>query len=657
MTKDISDKIKAYDSNSVDHLEPLKHIRTKPTMYLGSVSINPNHLFEEALMNSIDEYSVGVADHITIRIHTDGSLEVTDNGRGMPPLYSSKFKMPVVRALLTTTNTGKAFASNDATTSQNGVGMKAAVATSDWLEVTVWRDGYEYFDRYETIDGEPGIPVVKLEKNKELPKKKNTGKIAHGTRVRFLPSKEVWAHTKFDYDKIKSLAKDLSYLHPDLTLTVINDNLDETIDYHQSGGTKQYIEDYAKATNLDLITPVFEFDSTYDTGEKFASKEPVLLTAHVTFAWASGNNTKSVLFTNNVPNPLGGTPVKGFYAGIARLINKYAKDFSLSKDTLEQRDIVPGLILVISMTDPNPQFDGQTKKEITSANAKNGLNTMTFNSAQLPMDRSIEQVKEVIKNAVKRAAERKKSDESNVNLKSKEILSKVNKKLKQARKLGDGSELFIVEGDSAAGTLVNERDTTFQAVMPLRGKVLNTYKATLAKSMANVELSTIFATLGTGVGKDFDISKANYSKIIIATDADPDGSQISDLILTAFIKFTPELVKKGYIYRAMSPLYVNILKNGKEVYSYTEQDQTDFMKKHKQSEIDSVSRNKGLGELSNKEVHDTLINPETRKLLQLHLTEDNETDAYNYLEVFMGTDTSSRKEIFADQGKYVDEFN
>ena len=654
--KEIENAIKSYNGNAVSTLDPLVHIRQKPTMYLGSVAGNPNHLFEEALMNSLDEYADGVADHITVHLYRDGSLAVGDNGRGMPPEYEEKFKMPVMRALLTKVNTGKAFNSTMPGTSQNGVGMKAALATSDWLQVKTWRNGYEYFDEYETIDEKPGIPKVKLIKDKngdpQLPKKK-CKKDLHGTTIRFKPSANIWGDPDFKYAAIKTLCHELAYLHSNLTIELINDITSEHEVLHEAGGTKQYLQDLVKENDSKLITPIFQFNGNYESSDK-AGKHKFLISADITLAWTNSSNTKDVLFTNNVPNPAGGTPISGLHAGLTRLINKYNKDLDIVKSSLEQRDVLPGLMAIVVMTHPNPEFDGQTKKEITSADAKNALNTITFNSAQLAFDRSVDQIKQVIKLAYERLKERQRAANETFNLKDKNITKNVSKKLRQCRKLGADAELFIVEGDSAAGPLVSQRDPNYQAIMPLRGKIINTYKNTLAKSMSNMEIATIFAAIGTGVNKDFDISKLNYGKIIIATDADPDGAHISDLILTAFMTFTPDLIRTGHVYRALSPLYVNTLKNKKIKYTYTEDEQTAWKKTKEGKMLVSAARKKGLGELTKPQVSETLMEPGTRILVNFKLDDDNEAASENMLDVFMGKNAAERKDIFYNEGNTVE---
>lgn len=659
MTKSIDELINDYNADSIQTKEPLVHIRMRPSMYVGSVSGTPNHLFEETLMNAMDEYGIGVATEIKVRIRDDHSLEVTDDGRGIPPMYDKKSGMPVARKALTTINTGKSFNSKTPGSSRHGVGMKAVLATSDWMTVKIWRNDREYHDGFETLDGKPGIPTVTLKKGDDLPSiKRPAGTPEHGTQIAFKPSADVWKHPNFDWERIKKLCDDLSYIHDDLKFTLINDVTGEEITYYNRGGVKQFIQNIVSDTpNMKLITPVYQVNGAFDAENNVGvKKETNHIEAEVYFAWSNETSNKNFLFTNNVPNPDGGTPVSGFNNAITRLINKYAKDLNLSKDTINQRDITPGLISFIVMTHPDPDFDGQTKHSVSSDDAKRALSSIVYNNGQLQFDRSIDSVRDIIKLALQRYKDRKKEEDDKVNLKTKEIRKIVNKKLEPSKKTGMNSELFIVEGDSAAGTLTDQRDTNYQAVMPVKGKVLNTYKASASKTMGNSELATIFAAIGTGLGSDFDIKKANYSKIIIATDSDSDGGHISSLLITAFIKFVPELVREGYIYKALSPLYVNVMKSGrgrkaKEVYTYTEGEQKEFLSKNK-GRVSDIQRNKGLGELTPEQVSSTLIEGDTRVLQQLVLDDDNETNAYNYLDIFMGTSSESRKEFFAQTSIY-----
>ena len=653
--------IHSYDDSSVEMFEGLKHILKRPSMYLGALD-TPQHTLEEALMNSLDEVKVGVATEINIKLHKDNSVSIQDNGRGIPPHYSSKFKMPTVRALLTVPNTGKGLVGAlSATSSQNGIGMKATTGTALWLDVTVWRDKTEWHDRYELKEKDPGVPVIKLGKNGELPSKKaRKGAPEHGTLIHWMPNPDVFDDMKIKEKDILSLCEFQTYLNPGLRITIEVESKKKTYELEHPGGLGSLIENMASKSDSKLVTPAYEFKSSFDTGVRVRGEdgnpEPVVISGTVAYAWSDSTNHQTLLYTNNVPNPNGGTPIRGSFAGVSKLINKYGKDLGLSKATIEQRDILPGLILILDLTHPNPKFDGQTKKEITSADAQPALASILFNESQLLFDRNIEPIKAVIKAALARAAARKKEEESKVNVTKSDANKALSKKLEPARNtgLGSGAELFIVEGDSAGGTVVDERDVNSQAVIPIRGKILNTWKATNAKAMSNAEVVAIISAIGTGVGSQFDLSKLNYDKIIITSDQDPDGAHISCLLLTLLLRYMPRLLLEGYVYRVVTPLYVNTFKSKtkKPKYTYSNREQDAFLKSREGKTVVSIKRNKGIGEVSAELVRETIIEPGTRRLLRYKIKDEFMDDARDIVEALMGDVAAPRKAIFFNPDIY-----
>lgn len=657
--KKTQDLINAYDDSQVEILEGLKHILKRPSMYLGALD-TPQHGLEEALMNSLDEVKVGVADEINIALHKDKSISIQDNGRGIPPHYSDKFKMPTARALLTVPNTGKGLASALATgSSQNGIGMKATVATSEWMDVKIWRDGTEWTDRYELKGKDPGVPVVKLTRAGELPSTKAPKSApAHGSYLHWLPNAKVFDSLDLRSKDILSLCEFQTFLNPGLKITV--DVKGKVHEMFNPGGLSTLIERLAKQVDAKLMTPVYQFPAVFDTGavvrDDNGEEHAVVISGTIAYAWSNATNHQTMLYTNNVPNPNGGTPVRGSFAGISKLINRYAKELNMSKSTIDQRDILPGLILVLNLTHPNPKFDGQTKKEITSADAVGALNSMIYNGSQIFFDRNIEPIKDVIKQALARAAERKKSEDEKINVSRNDANKALSQKLEPSRKTGAGSgaELFIVEGDSAGGTVVDERDPNLQAVIPVRGKTLNTWKTTNAKAMSNAEIVAILTAIGTGVGKDFDLSKRNYDKIIITTDQDPDGAHISCLLLTTFLKYVPDLLLGGYIYRVITPLFVNTFKDKKKAphYTYSNKEQQVFLKSRAGKTVTGIKRNKGIGEVSPELVSESIINSGTRRLLRYQIKEEFMDDALDVVNDLMGDSTDARKAIFFNPDIY-----
>ena len=655
MKKTKQELINSYSDKDTNHLEPLKHIFYKPTMYLGSTS-NPQHTIEEALMNSIDEAKIGVAEHIIITLHSDESFSVQDDGRGIPYEYSEKYKQPTIRALFTLPNTGKAFAGHIDGSSQHGVGMKAVVATSDWFEVKSFRKGKVAIDRYELKGDNPGVPVVSLNESGNLPLKKiQNGEPEHGTIVHWKPSLEVFDKLSVNKRRVEELAHQLAYLNPGLKLTVIDEERNTKKDFLEIGGISALVEDIAKKSESKLITPVYLFKGSHIFNSSNKKNSELVIKADVAFAWSDNNIKNDLLFTNNVPNPLGGTPVVGAQKGFVKLINKYANDLNITKENLEGRDVIPGLVLVISLTHPSPKFDGQAKKEITSSDALTALSTIVFNDSQVVIDRNIDGIRDVINLALKRATERKKLQEDNYELKGKEVNRLVLKKLSDCdvKGYGKNSEFFIVEGDSAGGSIKERKDPSFQAMLPIRGKIINVIKATPEKVFSNNEFAAIFKALGCGINAKFDIKKLNYDRIIIATDQDADGAAISCLILSLILKFTPELIKQGHVYRVLTPLFVNKLKNGDVHYTYSNKEQEEFLSKAKNKKnVVSTSRNKGLGELFDEEIDSAVLNPETRRLIQFQMDDDNIEECYDIVEKMMGSKTDDRQAIFFDEKLY-----
>ena len=661
VTKIVKNKIDDYDDSKVAIFEGLSHILKRPSMYLGSLD-TPQHTLEEALMNSLDEVKEGVATEIHITLHKDYSISILDNGRGIPPHYSEKFKMPTVRALLTVPNTGKGLLGALSTSSsQNGIGMKATTATAKWLEVAVWRNGIEWNDRYELKNGKPGTPVTLLNKDGELPSRKaKKGSPEHGTLVHWLPNDKVFDSLVIRGKDIAPLCEFQTYLNPGLKITITNELKNRTDEFYNPGGLESLIKKMAETNDSKLLTPIYSFSSVFDTGERVKNadgeNESVTISGTITYAWSDSLSHQSVLYTNNVPNPLGGTPVRGAFAGLAKLINQYAKDLGMAKETIEQRDILPGLILILDITHPNPKFDGQTKKEITSKDALKALNQMVVSSSQLLFDRNINPIKEIIKQSIARANARKKEEAAKINIKRSDVLKALSKKLEPSRKTGagTGAELFIVEGDSAGGTVVDERDTDTQAVIPIRGKIINASKSTNAKVMANAEVVTILSAIGTGVGAEFNIEKRNYDKVIITTDQDPDGSHITCLLLTMILRYMPELLLQGHVYRVITPLFVNKFKGKatQPVYTYSNREQRAFLNTAKGKRVVEIKRNKGIGEISPEMVQETIINHNTRKLLRYQIKDEFKDDALSIVRDMMGSDTSARKALFFNPDLY-----
>lgn len=654
------------------HLDPLVHIRTRPGMYITHVQ-NPIIITREIIDNAIDEVMAGAATNIWVTIHNDGSISVRDDGRGMPvtPIEVNGKMMPNARASWTVPNTGSHYDVDRSSTSSgtHGLGSKTTLATSDKFTGEVWLDGKYYYDEYvyDAATGQPGVPTIDLKPDGSYVGHRQTpdntpADYLHGTRVRFWPSEDVFTSTMLDWEWLKKHMHQQAYLHSGLTTHVINEYENESIDYYEKDGLKAYLQTLLDASDGQPITQIHQF-----TGE--LNTETTRLTADVTFAWTNSRNITEIGVTNSVNNHQGGTHIDGFNNGIMKLLNKYVTKLGLAKESLEARDTRPGLVAIVNITYSEPMYASQTKEMLTNPEIKTDMTKITMTQAQLEMDKYIQDIQAIVKQAVARAAARKSVDDmSNIKLDNKSLTMQVSEKLSPAKKTGPSvnAELFIVEGDSAAGGLKRTRiqdpvSKLYQAIMPVRGKIVNAAKATPEKVFANTEIATIITALGAGFGKNFDESKLNYDKLIIATDADADGAQIAELLRMFFFKYMRPLIENGHVYRVMSPLYINLVKDPdakgktKEVYTYDQNEQDAFLSATDQNDIKEIRRYKGLGEMNDPLVKKTMIMPGTRRLYQFTV---NDFDAaYNNAELFMGKDVAPRREYLFENAEFADELD
>ncbi len=514
-------------------------------MYIGS-NANAYHLYREARDNANDEIINQFATDAWFTLHADGSLSVRDNGRGMPTQVMATadkdrgvqcgddYLMPMARAAIAIPNTGSHYEdAHSVSAGTNGVGAKAITALSDWVELRIWSDGKFFHDRLglDEKTGEPGTAEVALTSKGAYRAQEQTGKNLpdgaepgyHGTEIRFLPSEDCFENATFDYDFIVHDLTRLAYLNSQATYHVTHEATGETVTIHKAGGLREYICDLA--THLpdghSLITDIHEFDGSFVDGDKTVQ-------AKIAVAWSNGPDIAQTGFTNVLYNAAGGTHVDGFNTGIAKLMNDYARKFNLSKDTIEQRDLKPGMLAVVSILHTAPTYSSQTKDQLSDTFAKQAVTAVVKEQGMFCFDKAIGDVEKIIKQALARAADRKKfSDLSSIKVETKENKAAVSKKLKPAKRLRgergvQSAEIFIVEGDSAAGSLVRMRlngDGLFQAVFPLRGKIINALKTTPDRLFKNAEIATIVTALGCGIGAKYDEAKLKYDKVIIATDA------------------------------------------------------------------------------------------------------------------------------------------
>ncbi len=620
-----------YDASSITVLEGLEAVRKRPGMYIGSVSTKGlNHLIYEIVDNAVDEHLAGYCDTIKVTLEADGSATVDDNGRGIPVGMHEK-GVSAERLVFTTLHAGGKFDDSAYKTSGglHGVGSSVVNALSAYLTVQVKNGGFIYEDKYER-----GNPVIELQ-NGLLPvigKSRETG-----TKVNFLPDDTIFDKTRFKEDEVKSRLHETAYLNPALTIIYEDKRKVETeyIEYHEPEGIVGFIRDMNK-------TKESIHDVIYFSGESEG------ISVELAFQYVNEFHENVLGFCNNIYNAEGGTHLTGFKTMFTNAINNYARELNILKEkdvNFTGADVRNGMTAVVSIKHPDPRFEGQTKTKLDNQDAAKVVSKVTGDEIVHYFDRNLETLKNIIGCAEKAAKIRKSEEKAKTNMLTKQKFSfDSNGKLANCESR-DASrcEIFIVEGDSAGGSAKTARNRAFQAILPIRGKILNVEKASIDKILANAEIKTMINTFGCGFsegyGNDFDISKLRYDKIIIMADADVDGAHISTLLLTLFYRFMPELIFEGHVYIAMPPLYKAMPAKGKEEYLYDDKALEKYRKHHKGSF--TLQRYKGLGEMDADQLWETTLNPETR-LLKLVEIEDARM-ASEVTEMLMGTEVPPRK--------------
>lgn len=626
-------KKQEYGAGNITVLEGLEAVRKRPGMYIGSVSRKGlNHLIYEIVDNSVDEHLAGYCDTIKVTLEADGSCTVEDNGRGIPVGMHAK-GVSAARLVFTTLHAGGKFDNDAYKTSGglHGVGSSVVNALSTYLDLEVYLDGKIHHDRYEK-----GNPVVELE-NGLLPTLGNTKKT--GTKINFLPDPEIFEKTRFKEDDVKSRLHETAYLNPNLTIIYEDKRGEETehIEFHEEEGISGFVKDLNK--NAEVV-----HDVVYFKGES----EGIVVEA--AFQYTNEFHENVLGFCNNIYNAEGGTHLTGFKATFTTVINNYARELGILKEkdaNFTGTDVRNGLTAVVSVKHPAPRFEGQTKTKLDNQDASRATGKVTGEEIQLYFDKNLDTLKNVIACAEKAAKIRKTEEKAKTNLLTKQKFSfDSNGKLANCESR-DASicEIFIVEGDSAGGSAKTARDRNFQAILPIRGKILNVEKASIDKVLANAEIKTMINAFGCGFsegyGNDFDISKLRYDKIIIMADADVDGAHISTLLLTLFYRFMPELIFEGHIYIAMPPLYKAIPSKGEEEYLYDDAALEKYRKTHKGPF--TLQRYKGLGEMDAGQLWETTLDPETRILKKVEI--EDARMASDVTEMLMGTEVPPRREF------------
>ena len=624
-------KNNTYDADSITVLEGLEAVRKRPGMYIGSVSTKGlNHLIYEIVDNAVDEHLAGFCTEIHVTLEKDGSATISDNGRGVPVGMHAK-GVSAERIVYTTLHAGGKFDDSAYKTSGglHGVGSSVVNALSAYMDVQVSRDGYIHHDRYER-----GIPVVELEDGL-LPTIGKTRKT--GTKVNFLPDDTIFEKTKFKAEEVKSRMHETTYLNPNLT--IIFEDLrgaePEHIVYHEPDGILGFIREL-NAKKESVHEPVY-FKGEADGIE-----------VEVAFQYVNEFHENILGFCNNIYNSEGGTHLTGFKTTFTTVINQYARELGILKDkdpNFTGADVRNGMTAIVSIKHPDPRFEGQTKTKLDNPDASKATGKVVGEEIVRFFDRNLETLKNVIGCAEKAAKIRKTEEKAKTNLLTKQKYSfDSNGKLANCESRDASKcEIFIVEGDSAGGSAKTARDRMYQAILPIRGKILNVEKASIDKVLANAEIKTMINAFGCGFsegyGNDFDITKLRYGKIIIMADADVDGAHISTLLLTLFYRFMPELIQEGHVYIAMPPLYKAMPKKGEEEYLYDDKALEKYRKTH--DGPFTLQRYKGLGEMDADQLWETTLNPKTR-LLKLVEIEDGRM-ASSVTEMLMGTEVPPRR--------------
>ena len=621
-----------YDASSITVLEGLEPVRTRPGMYIGSVTAKGlNHLIYEIVDNSVDEHLAGFCDNIWVTLEQDGSATIEDNGRGIPVGMHEK-GVSAERIVFTTLHAGGKFDNNVYKTSGglHGVGSSVVNALSEYLDIEIKRDGNIYHDGYSR-----GVPTVELVDGllPVIGKSRQTG-----TKINFLPDNEIFEKTRFKEEDIKSRLHETAYLNPKLTIHYCDKRITphETLEFHEPDGIVGFVKDLDQHKEV-VCEPV------YFKGEADG------ITIEIVFQYVNEFHENVLGFCNNIFNSEGGTHLTGFKSSFTNVMNNYARELGILKDKDQNftgADIRNGMTAVVSIKHPDPRFEGQTKTKLDNQDAAKAVSKVTGDEIPHYFDRNLEALKAVLACAEKAAKIRKTEEKAKTNMLSKQKYSfDSNGKLancvsKDAKKC----EIFIVEGDSAGGSAKTARDRDFQAILPIRGKILNVEKASIDKVLGNAEIKTMINAFGCGFsegyGNDFDITKLRYDKIIIMADADVDGAHISTLLLTLFYRFMPELIYEGHVYLAMPPLYKAMPSRGEGEYLYDDRALAEYRKNHTNFKL---QRYKGLGEMDASQLWETTLDPATRRLKLVEI--EDARLASNTTEMLMGTEVGPRRDF------------
>ena len=628
-----------YSADQIQILEGLEAVRKRPGMYIGSTSVRGlHHLVYEIVDNSVDEALAGYCSHIEVQINADNSITVQDDGRGIPVDIQKKAGLPAVEVVFTILHAGGKFGGGGYKVSGglHGVGASVVNALSEWLEVEICRDGKVYKQRYER--GKTMYPL------------KVVGECApdkHGTRVVFLPDKEIFEETVYDYDTLKVRLRETAFLTKNLKITLRDDReVKHEKTFHYEGGIKEFVT-YLNRSNEKLYEPVIYCEGIKDK-----------VFVEVAMQHIDSYTENIYTFVNNINTPEGGTHLAGFKSALTKTFNDYAKKNKLLKENepaLSGEDIREGLTAIISVKIEEPQFEGQTKQKLGNSEARAAVDAivseqLTYFLEQNPTVAKIICEKSILAKRARDAA--RKAREMTRRKSALDGMALPGKLADCSDKNPENCEIYIVEGDSAGGSAKEARNKSNQAILPLRGKILNVEKARLDRIYGNAEIRAMITAFGTGIHEDFDISKLRYNKIIIMTDADVDGAHISTLLLTFLYRFMPDLIRDGHVYLAQPPLY-KIEKNKRVWYAYSDDELNSILTEIGRDNNNKIQRYKGLGEMDAEQLWETTMDPERRILLRVQIDSETASEVDLTFATLMGDQVEPRREFIEANAKYV----